>query len=237
MAVELPLYEQARSGILEMIQDRLSPGELLPTQQELAKKFGASLITIKRALSELARDEVVESIRGRGTIVKGGAVTEKREGVSSWTDSIAGLGERPQTGWSTITREVPENKIRYVLNLKARQQVVRLERLRLVSGEPICLMTNCLPAERVVGFENSGLAGESLYQSLRENYGIHLHRANETVCARQATSLEKKHLGKDANIVLEIERIAEDIDGIPLEWAQVVAHAGRYRYQMQLINS
>jgi GntR family transcriptional regulator len=219
-----------------MIQERFSPGDLLPTQEELSKQLGASLITIKRALNELARDQVVESIRGRGTVVKGTAITDRRQGVSSWTDSVSGLGEQPQTGWIKIQREVPDSKIRHQLNLKARQPVVRLERLRLVGGKPICLMVNCLPAAKVPGLENIGLSEESLYQCLRKKFGIHLHRASETVRARKATAPEKKHLGKDASIVLEIERVTEDECGHSLEWARVVAHAERYTYQMQLIN-
>jgi DNA-binding GntR family transcriptional regulator len=232
----LPLYEQTRQNIFQMIQRRLSPGDLLPTQEELSRQFGASLITIKRALNELAKDQIVESIRGRGTVVKGGNITDSRQGISSWTDSVAGLGERPQTGWTTLERHVPEAPIRHLLNLKARQPVVTVNRLRLVDDKPICLMKNCLPATRVPGLEESGLSHESLYHCLEERYGLRFRKASETVRARKSTARERKHLGKDATIVLEIERVTEDGNGIPLEWAQVIAHSDRYTYQIQLIN-
>ena len=97
-------------------------------------------------------------------------------------------------------------------------------------------MRNTLPASLVPALEESGLSGESLYQCLRERYGIQFHKAQETVRARKATATEKKQLGRDAHIVLEIERVSEDDSGVPIEWAQVVAHAERYTYQMQLFN-
>lgn len=235
--IELPLYEQARQDILGMIQADLRTGDLLPTQGELSERLGASLITIKRALSELARDGIVESIRGRGTIVKGAPITDRRQGVSSWTDSITGLGEKPQTGWSTFKRIVPNDRIRHQLNLKARQNVVQIQRLRLVGGKPICLMTNCLPGNLVPDLETTGFSGESLYQCLRERYEITFAKANEIVKARSATADEKKQLGDDANVVLEIERLSFDSKEKPIECAQVIAHADHYTYQMQLINN
>jgi DNA-binding GntR family transcriptional regulator len=235
-AGSLPLYEQTRQNIYQMIQNRLSPGDLLPTQEELSRQLGTSLITIKRALNELAKDQVVESIRGRGTVVRGTNITDSRQGISSWTDSVVGLGERPQTGWTTLERHVPEAFIRRLLNLKARQPVVTVNRLRLVDDKPICLMKNCLPAARVPGLEEQGLSHESLYHCLEKRFGLRFHKASETVRARKSSAQERKHLSKDATIVLEIERVTEDENGQALEWAQVVAHADRYTYQMQLIN-
>src|SRR5947208_774854 len=48
------LYAQVHERLLERIRRDFAPGQLLPTQQELALEFGASLITIKRALHDLA---------------------------------------------------------------------------------------------------------------------------------------------------------------------------------------
>lgn len=234
---KVPLYEQTRVGILSLIQNGLVPGELLPTQEELSRQLGASLITIKRAISELERDYIVESVRGRGTVVKGTTITDRHAGVSSWTDSVTGLGESPETGWTVLERHIPAARLRHLLNLKAREHVVTVKRLRLAGGKPICLMWNCLPAERVPGLEDRGISGESLYQCLRERYGLHFSCAKETVRAREASAEEAKYLGEDAGIVLEIERLTEDDDGQVAEWAKVVAHAGRYSYQTQLTNT
>jgi len=231
-----PLYEQVRQEIFSLIQKRYLPGDLLPTQQELSKELGASLITIKHALRKLAQDQIIESVRGRGTIVKGKNITDRRQGVSSWTDSVTGLGENPETAWTVLKRHLPDDRIRHLLNLKSREYIVTVERLRLVEGKPICLMRNCLPAARVPGLEDKGLSGESLYRCLSESYGIHLKRSNETVRARASSHKEKKQLGSDASIVLEIDRITEDTDGKLAEWAQIIAHADRYTYQIQLIN-
>jgi len=131
----------------------------------------------------------------------------------------------------------PNEKVRYLLNLKARQRIIQLDRLRTINGKAICLMTNCLVADRVPDLENKGLSGESLYQTLRRDYGIHPEQADETVSARKVKKAEKKHLGEDAESVLEIRRITRDSKGSPFEWAEVIARADRYTYQVQLNNS
>jgi len=64
--------EHPRLGVearlLERIRRDFRPGQLLPTQQALAREFGASLITIKRALHDIARQGYLQSTRGRGTV-------------------------------------------------------------------------------------------------------------------------------------------------------------------------
>src|SRR5436190_517205 len=63
------LYAQVEARLLERLRSDFKPGQLLPTQQALAAEFGASLITIKRALHDLARRGHGQSTRGRGTVV------------------------------------------------------------------------------------------------------------------------------------------------------------------------
>jgi len=231
-----PLYERTRQAIQRLIEDGLRAGELLPTQAELARRFGTSLITVRRAMSELERAGLVQSVRGRGTVVCDPVVTDRLGQVTSWTDSVAGLGRHSQTGWSTVTREVPEVRIRHLLGLKARQAAIRLERLRLVGNEPVCLMTNLLPAARVPGMERTGLAGESLYRFLRERYGIVPASATETVSARLPTPAERRQLGRGRYPVMVVERLTLDTAGKPMEWAVLVARADRYSFQIKLFN-
>lgn len=233
-----PLYEQARLQILRLIQSGLRPGDMLPTQDELSQRLGASLITIKRALQELARDGIVESARGRGTIVKQPAtILDRRRGVSSWTDSIASLGKEPRTTLLRLERKIPEKKIRHQLGIGSREPVIHLERLRSVDDKPVCLMRNFIPSALVPGLERAGLDCESLYQCLRERYGIHPSDANESIKARLSTPEERVLLGSDTEVVLTIERLTSDNTGRIIEWAQVSARADSYVYETELHES
>ena len=64
------LYEQVCDHITgEIAAGRLRPGDQLPTEAEYATSFGVSRITIRRAMSRLDQDGLIERFRGRGTFV------------------------------------------------------------------------------------------------------------------------------------------------------------------------
>ena len=65
-----PLYYQLYTLLRGMILDGTLPfGERMPTEEQLAETFGVSRITAKRAMDEIAAEELVERRRGKGTHV------------------------------------------------------------------------------------------------------------------------------------------------------------------------
>ncbi len=235
MATQGPLYLRIQNELADRIRKEYRLGDLLPTQVEIARKTGTSLITVRRAMSELARLGLIESVPGRGSIVKRPTVTEFRGGISSWTHSVGNSGERPQTIWTRIEERMPEPRIRRLLDLARREQTVCVRRLRAIRGQPISLMTNELPGRLIPGLVDAGLRGESLYECLRREYGLAPDRASEEVIARLCTDDERQFLGQDASVVLSVERITVQKNGEPLEVSQSVNRGDLYRYQVQLL--
>jgi len=65
-----PIYEQIAMQIKNMIiRGALSPGEVLPSMRFLAKELRISVITTKRAYSDLERDGFIETVTGKGSFV------------------------------------------------------------------------------------------------------------------------------------------------------------------------
>jgi len=65
-----PIYEQIAAQIKKMIiSGALSPGEALPSMRFLAKELRISVITTKRAYSDLERDGFIETVTGKGSYV------------------------------------------------------------------------------------------------------------------------------------------------------------------------
>lgn len=211
-------------------------GDLLPTHRKMAERFGVSLITVKRAADELAREGWIESRRGLGTVVKAKGGRGVPAGVSSWTDSITEIGGVPSTAWTSVKTKAAPAKIARLLELGARTSVVEIRRLRLSDGLPVCLMTNILPAALVPDLAETGLRRESLYQDLARRFGLEAFSARETVTARLAAPAEQRQLGPECPVVLDIARVTRLADGSPMEWASVVARADRYNYHVQLFN-
>jgi GntR family transcriptional regulator len=229
-----PLYAQIEQQLMTRIQRDYRTGDLLPTQKELAEEFGASLITVKRALGDIVRGGHLESTRGRGTVVVRPVLRDDRANVASWTDAMTGMGRQPNTASLHITVRIPKAEVARALGLKAREKTVLVERLRTLDGDPICLMTNELPLKLVPDLPREGLSNESLYSHLRHRYGIVPHRAEEEVEARLPTRPEVKALGSDTKIVMVVQRVTFTAAGKPIERAYMIAPAHRYRYRVEI---
>jgi DNA-binding GntR family transcriptional regulator len=228
-----PLYMRVEEALLERIRRDYRPGQLLPTQRELAREFGASLITIKRALGEIARKGQLQSTRGRGTVVLRPVVQDDRAGVSSWTDSMTGLGRSPRTVHARVGVRLPPPELARALGLKSRERAVFLSRRRSLDGDPFCLMHNVLPLALAPDLAH-GLPEESLYAWLKTRHRLSPARADEEVEARAPDRDEAAFLGRDTRIVVVVRRRTYLADGRPLEVADMTARADRYRYRVEI---
>ncbi len=79
------LYEKTIAFVLQYIDEqKLREGDQLPTEAQLSALAGVSLVTVRRALSELSSQAVVRREQGRGTFVA-------RPRVKAETTKIGGL--------------------------------------------------------------------------------------------------------------------------------------------------
>jgi DNA-binding LacI/PurR family transcriptional regulator len=65
-----PLYEQVRQQVLDYIAGQdLQPGDIIPTEADLASRYGVSVGTVRRALRQLVDQEILYRQPGRGTFL------------------------------------------------------------------------------------------------------------------------------------------------------------------------
>lgn len=121
------------------------PDDRLPSEADLCKKFQVSRITVRGALTSLANDGIVESIKGSGWYVR----TDQRlrfplldfdanrsaATADVWNSWIAAL-EKTGSSRLEVTHVVPPPDVRQSLDLRVGQECVRRRRVRLVDGAP-----------------------------------------------------------------------------------------------------
>ena len=98
LAGPVPLHHQVYLDLRAALDaGEWRPGDRLPPERELAERYGCSLITVRRALSDLARERRLERTRGRGTFVTRPPIDLDLDGSMSFTEEMQQLGHDPAT--------------------------------------------------------------------------------------------------------------------------------------------
>lgn len=231
----IPLHHQV-FGDLKAALDagEWAAGDRMPTERELALRYGCSLITVRHALGELVREGRIERTRGRGTYVRQPRIDRDIAGSLSFAEEMRDRGLDPATRVVTGQIEPAGEAVAAELSIYPDDPVVYLERVRLGGGEPLILEQARLPAERFPGLLAIDLEKRSLYDVLAERYATRIVRARETV---EPVQLHRREAGlldlPTRALALQISGIAFADDGSAVEVARSYVRGDRTRYYVE----
>ncbi|GAA3649047.1 phosphonate metabolism transcriptional regulator PhnF [Microbacterium marinilacus] len=217
----------------EITEGGLRAGDRLPTENALAERFGVNRHTARQAVASLAADGLVESRRGSGTFVTGGAVHVHRIGMR--TRLSTSIGDRHSASGRVLESETvtasPEIAERLGI---AGGPVVRVESLRTVDGEPVALGAHWFDAGRLPDIATALRRTSSVTAALRAHGIDDYVRASTVVSARHATAAEAALLRLDPGaIVLVTESLDTLTDGTPLQYGVTRFSAQRVRLDIE----
>ena len=182
----IPKYRRVYAALREYIEaGRWPEGSLLPTEVEIGKLFSVSRITVREALQTLEQDNFILRQQGRGTLVTNSAPLPSSCFVS-FTDQILRQGHRLRTQILDVRiLDVEEVAGRMNAPFRAEDDVVLVERLRIVDGKPRLLGRAYLPHRLVIGigrhsFTERGPRQSMLY-TLGHTFGIKMVQAREVI--------------------------------------------------------
>jgi GntR family transcriptional regulator len=192
------------------------PGMALPSEGQLASEIGVSQGTVRKALDELASENLLVRRQGRGTFV---AEHDERRILFQFFKLVPddGIPRFPDSHVLAIVSAAADGRERQALDLAEGEPVVRIERIRSMEGSPLVLETVVLPARIVPGLEK-GPVPNNLYSLFATRYGITVAHARERLKAVALTAEQARHLGVEPGTpALAIDRIALSLDGSPVE--------------------
>ncbi|MEG1459981.1 MAG: GntR family transcriptional regulator, partial [Oscillospiraceae bacterium] len=184
----MPLYKQLVMDLSKRIQSGdLVEGSRLPPEQEISEIYGVSRITVRTALKELAKENLIISKQGKGTFVGKKKMARDLSLATSFTQACLEMGRSPGAKVIRMGLETPNDDDVRQLNIPYSSKVVVLERLRFADGEPISLEFDRFP-ESYSFLLNENMDDVSLLALLKEKYSIefvNVHRTIELVYASQ----------------------------------------------------
>jgi GntR family transcriptional regulator len=233
----VPLHHQVYLDLRAALDNgEWRSGDLLPPERQLAGRYGCSLITVRRALSELTREGRIQRTRGRGTTVLQPRIERDFGGTLSFTEEMQDRGLDPETRLIGARPESAGEVVAAALGIEPGSPTLYVERLRVAGGEPLLLEQVHLPAERFPGLLASDLEHGSLYDLLTARYGTRIVRAREALEPVLLRAREARLLGQRPQApALLIEGIAFGADGAPVEFARSYVRGDRTRYYVERV--
>jgi GntR family transcriptional regulator len=237
--IPFALHYQIRLDLLRQIKSgELAPGAAIPSERELCDRYGVSRPTVRQATQELVKAQVLERRRGLGTFVAQPKIRQRLGGALGFTERMKREGRQPSTQLLTIrtcqAHELDET-VAAALGLEPSDPVLQVVRKRLADDIPILLETVHVPAGQFPDIETVDFGRESLYQTLRERYGVDIGNLRETLepvllSEHEAELLDTR--SKRASIRATITSF--DRSGRPVEHTVSVVRGDASQYYIEL---
>ena len=232
----IPLYYQIQRALMEKIHSgELIEGDPLASEEELSRYYQVSRMTARQALHGLKISGYAFSEKGRGTFVSRPKLEKNIMHLQGFTEDMRQRGMKPSSKLLQQAAVPPTEELMQRLKLDNGDRVLRLRRLRLADGIPMALEDSHIPLRQFPGLDRIDFAKHSLYQTLRERYGVRVGYADEIIEALPATREESELLNiqKKAS-VLSITRVIMTTQESPIEFACSRYRGDRYRASIRV---
>lgn len=176
-----PLYYQLAEKIRVMIHQQFSPGDVLPSENELISRYNVSRNTVRQAIEVLEKEGYVVSRRGKGTYVASEGNRYQLLHLVSFSEDMHRRGLKPDTKLLGLAEVCPEDKIASGLQLQPGELVHEIRRLRLADGEPMAISTAYIPTRLLPSLTAEMIASGSLYELLYSRLSLRLRYADRSI--------------------------------------------------------
>ncbi|MDR2103539.1 MAG: GntR family transcriptional regulator [Treponema sp.] len=170
-----PLYEQVKQSILhEIMSQTYTYGERLPSESELAEKYGVSRITVRRTIAELVERGYLSAQQGRGTFVKYKGYSQELLAFNHFSDGNIHHVKRKILSKEYIGADEPLSK---ALDVPLGTRMVKLHRLFCDTNKPYSLDTAYFLDELYPGIFDLIQDGVSTLKLLNDTYHMKFYKA------------------------------------------------------------
>jgi GntR family transcriptional regulator len=235
-----PLYQQIKALILNGLRlGEWKPGEVIPSEMELATRFRVSQGTVRKAIDELAAENLLVRRQGKGTFVATHAEQQVQfRFLKLVPDSGTPGSEGPaQRDIIECRRARASAEVARALALHTGDPVLQVRRVLSFLGTPTILEDIWLPSTAFKGLTAERLANYQgpTYALFETEFNVRMVRAEEKIRAEPANN-GREHLLKVApgTPLLSVERIAYTYKDVPMELRRGFYRTDTHYYHNEL---
>lgn len=232
-----PLYRQIKSLILQALElGEWRPGQAIPSEQELALRFNVSQGTVRKAIDEMAAENLLVRKQGKGTFV---ASHNDPRSLFRFLRLVPESGdlEHPTSLPIECWRAKAGQEASRMLGIEQGAPIIIVRRLLRFSGKPVVIDEIYLPGEVFQGLTFEVLQGwnGSLYSLFETRFGLRMIRAQERIRAVGADRATAETLRvAEGTPLLSVARLTYTYGDRPVEWRRGLYSTAEHFYLNEL---
>ena len=206
----------------------------MPSEPEIAAELGVSPGTVRKALDEMTAERLLVRRQGRGTFV---ARHDEERILFQFFRLMSDRGGRrfPESRTISVRGCAADASAAQRLALAPGEPILVIERVRSLEERPCIHEWITLPARRFAGLEERADLPNNLYALYGAEYGVTIARGTESLKAVAAGERQVELLQADpGEPLLMIDRLAQDLEGVPAEWRVSLCRTDRFNYRTDL---
>jgi GntR family transcriptional regulator len=224
---------RALREILEALVAEQPPGSPLPSERELADRFGLARMTVRGEIERLTAEGLLYRLHGRGTFVAEPRVAQAVT-FSSFSEDMRARGLEPGSIVRSQEATEADGFLARVLEVASGAALLRLERIRTADERPMAIELAFLPMERFAGVDGVDFTDASLFEVLAGRFGVRLRDADQRVVAVPIEDDDAVALEVDEGAPgLRFYTLARNEDGTPVYYATSLFPGDRYEVELR----
>jgi GntR family transcriptional regulator len=235
-----PLYQQIKGLILRSLQaGEWKPGDMIPSEFDLAARFRVSQGTVRKAIDELATDNLLVRRQGKGTFVATHAEQHIQFRFLRLLPDQGTLDDQGPAERRIIDcrRLRAPAEVARPLGLRSGDAVLQVRRVLAFGGTPAILEEIWLPGGPFKGLTLDTLASDTgpMYALFESRFGVRMVRAAEKIkaVAADADAAQRLSVPED-HPLLSVERLSYTYNDTPMELRRGLYRTDARHYRNEL---
>jgi len=217
----------------EIEESRIKPYDRLPSEKELCERWQVSRSTVRKAMDQLTDRGKIFRVPGKGSFVSFPKISHQTSQILSFSEKMKAQGLEVET--KLILQEIvePNEEITAALKLTSPARALKIQRLRIVKGEPMVLQTAFMPADMCKNLMKEDLESKSLNRLFQEKCNVLLSRSDIWIEAPIVSNKEQKLLGNPrVPLFLAVVGVTFDQHDQPVRFSRGVFRGDRVRLKI-----
>ncbi len=217
-----PLYSRIQEYIAELIlSGKLAPDEKIQSEREFSEDLGVSRMTVRRAITELVNEGLLERKHGSGTYVARAKVTYEAWELANYVQAMQRRNIATASQLLEFSEVAASRRLAELLQLEIGNPIYRISILRLANRVPVILERVFVACKQCPGLEEWNLEKTSITDLLVEAYHITPSRISQTVEAAVASETVAQQLRVNEGFpLLLLSRVIFAEEQAPVVFAQ-----------------